>query len=335
MGFGVHPLVHRELQGFLEEQGGILVHAAFVEFHASIEGEFLVGLLQAQVLVLDLIQRGQRRFVVLRLQVHVEQELIGLVLARRIGISLQVVLQGIDRFVVRIQAEVVRELGVVEERILGHLRVLPDIVRLLEGCAGVVLLVQLQVTIGHVVGGQLGQAVARIGHQVELLQGLLAIAGFQVRVAQDVAVFTGHTGTLRALLEEWQGFGVLPRPVVRLTGQAVDLRGPLHIIATAEQGFHVRVQLVVLPLQEEDLGDVDRHHLAEVLVGLQLAETREGRLVVSPFVVDVRGVVIRRHRVRSGPVLHLGELHDGLVRLLALEERVAALEAVLLQFSRG
>ena len=328
-------MVHRELQGLLEEQGGILVHAAFVKLHASVEGEFLVGLLQAQVLVLDLIQRGQRRFVVLRLQVHVEQELIGLVLARRIGISLQVVLQGIDRFVVRIQAEVVRELGVVEERILGHLRVLPDIVRLLEGCAGVVLLVQLQVTIGHMVGGQLGQAVARIGHQVELLQGLLAIAGFQVRVAQDVAVFTGHTGTLRALLEEWQGFGVLPRPVVRLTGQAVDLRGPLHIIATAEQGFHVRVQLVVLPLQEEDLGDVDRHHLAEVLVGLQLAETREGRLVVSPFVVDVRGVVIRRHRVRSGPVLHLGELHDGLVRLLALEERVAALEAVLLQFSRG
>jgi hypothetical protein len=54
-----------------------------------------------------------------------------------------------------------------------------------------------------------------------------------------------------------------------------------------QKRFHVAVQLIVLPLQEEDLRDVDGHHFGEILIRLQLAEADERCLMVGAFVLDV------------------------------------------------
>jgi len=189
--------------------------------------------------------------------------------------------------VVGIEAQLVAQLGVVEQGILGHLGVLADLIGLLEGVAGVVLLVQLQVAISHVVGGHLGDAVRSVRHQVELGQRLLAVAGAVVCVTKDVTVSALHTHTLGALLQVGQRLGIIAAAVVGLPRQAVDLVDAFGPFGILQQGLHIGVQLVVLALQEQDLGDVEGHHLAEVLIRLQGAEARERRLVVAPLVLDV------------------------------------------------
>ena len=329
----VHALLHRILQRFLEEQRGIPVLPAFIELHPAVEGELLVGLLQPQVLILDLVQGGQRGLIVLGLQVHVQQELISLVPPGRVRVGLEVVLERVDGFVIGVQAQVVGQLGIVEEGIFGHLRILGDIVRLLEGGACVVLLAELQVAIGHVVGGELGQTVVAIGHQVELLEGLTPVLHHHVGIAQDVAILAGQPSALGALLQVRQGLLVVPGPVVGLPGQPIDLVLALHPLRVVQQGLHVGVQLIILPLQEKDLGDIDGHHLTEPFIVLELLEPGERGAMVAPFVVDMRGIVGGRHGVGPGSVLHLGELHDGLIGVAGLEESVTPLEPVLLQLA--
>ena len=269
----VHLLVHRVLERTLEEQRGVRVLAPLVKLYPAVEGQLLVGLLQAQVLVAHLVQGLQRILIVARLQVHVQQELVGLVVPGGIGILLQVVPQGHDGLVVRVEGELVAELGVVEERVLRHLGVNAHGIGPLEGVARVVLLVQLQVGVGHVVGGHLPEAVVLVRHQVELVDGLLVPSAAVVRIAQHVPVVALHPADpLGRLLQVGQRLGVFTGTVVGLAHQAIDLVDPPGAASLVQQGPHHFLQLVVLALEEEDLGDVEGHDPSEVRVVAQLLE---------------------------------------------------------------
>ena len=175
---------------------------------------------------------------------------------------------------VRIEAQFVGELRVIEERILGDILHDAHFIRLAEGVAGEILLAQFQVAVGHVVGRHLRQRIGAVGHQVEFVHRLAAIAGAVVGVAEHVAIAAFHAHALRALFHEGKRLLVPALAVVRFTGKPVDLVHALGAFGILEQRFHIGVQLLVFSLLVQDLRDVIGHHLLEVLIAFQALEHR-------------------------------------------------------------
>ena len=126
--------------GCLLEIAGGVFHVARVEhLDTPVDDDTLVGLVHERGAVGNLLDKGEGILVVARGEVERAEDLLHLGLVDTLGILGQVILERTDRLVIRIGVQLIRQLGVVEQRILLYLGVIVHLRGLEEHAAGIVL----------------------------------------------------------------------------------------------------------------------------------------------------------------------------------------------------
>ena len=333
------------------------LHIACIEYlYAAVYHYPLVCLVHQRRTVLNLLYQRERILVVPCREIQRTEYLLHLALVPALGVLYQVVLKRTYRLVIRVGVQLIRQFGVIEQRILFDFGVIIHPRRLQEHAARLVLASQFYVHIAQHIQGILRHAVVAGGllrkvelGRVVLVQHIMAVAYLVVAVLRGAChwlhlLASGGRGHIRhrgclLLVAVTHGRGIIVQRILIFTAVEINLRHHLaylvllkHILLQQQGRSHLQqlvilAQIIIYPcyIRRDDFG--------KFVVGLQLLKIAQ-RQVILAFHILQMGIIIQRGiGILRAAVDVLREVLLGLAIVFIHKITIAHLEIILASVS--